>query len=470
MNGGRVPPPTDDGTSQDALQSLCLADPVWRDRYEGWTELGHGSSATVVRTHSTVAGEDIAVKVFTRTAPEEWARFQQEVRNAQSLASPCIVRTYSPFRRGALAWIELELVEGVDLRHALETRAADGTAFPLPEALAIARDLARALQAAHAAGVVHRDVKPANVLLPASGTPAAKLGDFGTSRLAGGARATRTGLLAGTPQFCAPEVVQGGAAGPAADVYSFSLCLYLLLSNGRFPFSVTDEAPPVQWLRAQTDEAPVPVTRFREGVPAWLAQLLERGLAKDPARRPSAAEALAVLEGGAPLPQEPRTGRVTGAAMAVLALAAAGLTWWMTRGETPAPPSPLPSPSVSTPVRAVPTPAAPPPSAAAPATAPPASPQPVAAPPRLGASLQGDVLALRSDGPERVDDLLIVLTTAEGVRHEARVKDGLAPGEELYLALEDFSPPVRAPLATGRAQVTLRDHRGERVTVPLRLP
>jgi hypothetical protein len=467
MNGGSVPPPTDDGTSQDALQSLCLADPVWTDRYEGWSELGHGSSATVVRTHSTVAGEDIAVKVFTRTAPEEWARFQQEVRNAQALASPCIVRTYSPFRRGALAWIELELVEGVDLRHALETRAADGTAFPLPEALAIARDLARALQTAHAAGVVHRDVKPANVLLPGSGTPAAKLGDFGTSRLAGGARATRTGLLAGTPQFCAPEVVQGGTAGPTADVYSFSLCLYLTLSNGRFPFSVADDAPPAQWLRAQTDETPLPVTRFREGVPAWLAQLLERGLAKDPARRPSAAEVLAALEGEAPVAAEPRTGRRTvAAAIAALGLSALGLAWWLTRGEALPPPSPFPS--VSAPMPAVSTPAAPPPSAAAPVTAPPASPRAAAAP-RLGASLQGDVLAIRSDGPERVDDLLIVLTTAEGVRHEARVKEGLAPGEELYLALEDFSPPVRAPLATGRAQVTLRDRLGERVTVPLRL-
>ena len=86
-----------------------------------------------MRTHSQLAGQDIAVKVFTHAAPEEWTRFQQEVRNAQALASPTIVRTYSPFRRGGLAWIELELVEGEDLRRALERRARGGPAV-LPRA------------------------------------------------------------------------------------------------------------------------------------------------------------------------------------------------------------------------------------------------------------------------------------------------------------------------------------------------
>ena len=88
-----------------ALHDLCRADPVWADRYEGWTELGRGGSATVVRTHSKVAGQDIALKVFLRTAAEDWPRFQAEVQNAQALVSPCIVRTYSPFRRGSVAWI-----------------------------------------------------------------------------------------------------------------------------------------------------------------------------------------------------------------------------------------------------------------------------------------------------------------------------------------------------------------------------
>src|SRR5207247_10643719 len=76
-----------------ALHDLCRADPVWADRYEGWTELGRGGSATVVRTHSKVAGQDIALKVFLRTAAEDWQRFQAEVQNAQALVSPCLVRT-----------------------------------------------------------------------------------------------------------------------------------------------------------------------------------------------------------------------------------------------------------------------------------------------------------------------------------------------------------------------------------------
>ena len=100
----------------DALHQLCRADPVWAERYEGWTELGRGGSASVVRTFSRATGEDIALKVFHHLAPEDEQRFRQEVRSAQRLTSPHIVRTYGAFPRGRLAWIEMELVEGPVLR------------------------------------------------------------------------------------------------------------------------------------------------------------------------------------------------------------------------------------------------------------------------------------------------------------------------------------------------------------------
>ena len=97
-------------TAVDALHHLCLADPVWAERYQGWTELGRGGSASVVRTHSRATGEDIALKVFHHLLPEDEQRFRQEVRSAQRLTSPHIVRTYGAFPRGRLAWIEMELV------------------------------------------------------------------------------------------------------------------------------------------------------------------------------------------------------------------------------------------------------------------------------------------------------------------------------------------------------------------------
>ncbi|HEX6737325.1 MAG TPA: serine/threonine-protein kinase, partial [Vicinamibacteria bacterium] len=210
------PPP------REALHNLCLADSLWTERYEGWAELGRGGSAHVVRTFSRATGEDVALKIFHHLTAEDARRFQQEVRSAQRLTSPYIVRTYSAFPRGSLAWIEMELVEGPDLRGELEQRAAEGRPYDLDQGLELARALAAALVAAHEAGIVHRDVKPANVLLPASGRPLAKLGDFGISRILGATRVTATGLLTGTPQFAAPEVAAGEAARPVSDVYSLA--------------------------------------------------------------------------------------------------------------------------------------------------------------------------------------------------------------------------------------------------------
>src|SRR5262249_10808298 len=220
---GRAAPASVTHVSRDALHNLCLADPVWCERYEGWTELGHGGSASVVRTHGKALEEDLALKIFPRLTADEWKRFQDEVRHALRLTSPYIVRTYSAFPRGSFAWIELELVDGPNLRQELERRAAEGRAFSLEEALDIGIAIAHALVAAHEAGIVHRDVKPANILLPRDGLPVAKLGDFGISQLAGAARVTKTGLLVGTPQFASPEIIAGQRGGSASDVYSFTL-------------------------------------------------------------------------------------------------------------------------------------------------------------------------------------------------------------------------------------------------------
>ena len=456
------------GVSGDALHDLCRADPVWADRYEGWTELGSGGSATVVRTHSKVAGQDIALKVFLRTAAEDWQRFQAEVQNAQALVSPFIVRTYSPFRRGSVAWIEMELVEGPDLRRQLALR---GRPFVLAEALSVGAAVAHALAAAHETGVLHRDVKPANVLLPSSRRPVAKLGDFGTSRLTGAARITHTGLLAGTPQFVAPEVVAGGSAGPASDVYGLMLCVYLMLSGSRFPFEMAEDSSAAQWLKAHTDAPVVPITVFNPSVPPPVAALLLRGLAKDPAQRPSAAEVAAAFEGraleGAVVPRHSWGRGVwlgAGAAVVLLAGSAILLREGTPQAEVPAPASTPRSETAVSPVQTDGETPAPPPAR-------PQRPSPATTPaaPALRASFRGELLTLANSGPQPLLDLRIVLVDPAGVRHRAAAPDGIAPGEELHLALDDFTPPVDLAAAPIRLEVSARDPRGRRYTFPLEL-
>lgn len=455
------------GLSGDALYDLCRADPVWADRYEGWTELGSGGSATVVRTHSKVAGQDIALKVFLRTAAEEWQRFQAEVQNAQALVSPYIVRTYSPFRRGGIGWIEMELVDGPDLKRELSLRDRP---FAVPEALSVGAAVAHALATAHEAGVLHRDVKPANVLLPLSRRPVAKLGDFGTSRLTGAARITHTGLLAGTPQFVAPEVVAGASAGPASDVYGLMLCVYLMLSGNRFPFEMAEDSPVAQWLKAHTDAPVLPIAVFNPSVPPSFGALLLRGLTKDPAQRPSAAEVAAAFEGtfeGAVLPRRSRGRGVwlgTGATVVLLAGSAIFLRESTPRGGVPIPaPTLRPEPAVSAVMTDPETPAPP---AARPHRAEPAT---TPAAPALRASLRGELLTLANSGPQPLLDLRIILVDSAGVRHNAAAPDGIGPGEELHLALDDFTPPVDPAAVLTRLEVSARDPRGERYAFPLEL-
>jgi hypothetical protein len=454
--------------SGDALHDLCRADPVWADRYEGWTELGSGGSATVVRTHSKVAGQDIALKVFLRSAAEDWQRFQAEVQNAQALVSPCIVRTYSPFRRGGIGWIEMELVDGPDLKRELSHRERP---FAVAQALEVGTAVAHALAAAHEAGVLHRDVKPANILLPLSRRPVAKLGDFGTSRLTGTARITHTGLLAGTPQFVAPEVVAGGSAGPASDVYGLMLCVYLMLSGNRFPFEVADDGPVAQWLKAHTDAPVLPITVFNPSVPPAVGALLLSGLAKDPTHRPSAAEVAAAFEGrafeGAVVPRRSKGKRGwlgAGAAVVFLAGSAIILRESTPRGGVPTLAStPRPEPAVSPVPVDQETPAPPP--ASLHRAEPPTTP----AAPALRASFRGEMLTLANSGPQPLLDLRIVLVDSAGVRHNAAAPDGIAPGEELHLALDDFTPPVGPAAMPTHLEVNARDPRGGRYTFPLGL-
>ena len=465
--------------ARDALHTLCLAEPIWAERYDGWIELGRGGSAAVVRTFNRDAGGEVALKVFYGLAAEDRVRFEREVRGAQCLASPLIVRTFSPFVRGSLAWIEMELVDGVDLRQELARRAAATRPFALAESCSVAACVAEALVAAHAAGVVHRDVKPANVLLPRSGSPAAKLSDFGISRILGATRVTATGLLAGTPQFAAPEVVTGPEVGPAADVYSLALCLYLMFSGNRFPYDLPEGATVAQWLRAHSDAQPRPLRAVDAAVPPEVAELVMAGLAKEPARRPTAADFVANLAPWAtarPLGAGLRVHRgnwrrgrmrhALGYAVALVVGLAGGVwlndrhaTSWVDAART------QPEPFVTTTPPGAPT--LQPPGATPARTSLSATPAVVAgttpAPSRatsgvqLRVAFQEGLLRIANTGTTEADGLLITLRSADGVRHLARLPEPLTPGDEVFLAADTFTPPLTTDSSPVRAEIAVGD-------------
>ena len=277
------------GAGADALQLLCSADSVWSERYEGWQELGSGGYGTVVKTTLRGFGRAVAVKVFQRLGAEDRRRLLTEVQTLAAVTHPSIVRAFSPFDRGALVWLEMELVEGSSLGREVKRRVAAKEPWPLAEALEIARCVAEGMAAVHALGVVHRDIKPDNILLPASREPAAKIADFGIARVMEALSHTRSGVLPGSPRYMAPEVLDGNTALPASDIYSMAVTLYQVFSGGAYPLALTEAATIGEVLRAHRKKAPVPLRSLGYGIPEEVADLVHRGLDKNPRNRPTAA-------------------------------------------------------------------------------------------------------------------------------------------------------------------------------------
>ncbi len=274
-------------SGDDALRELCFSDAVFRQRYEGWRVLGRGPWATVVRTRSRDLGQDIALKVFVNLDPELLERVRQEVRAVQALATPYLVHTYGLFDRGAIAWFEMEMVEGPNLQQELDRRADVGEYLPLVRAYEVALSVSRCIWHAHRHGVLHRDIKPANVLLPFSGRPAAKVSDFGIARLADVTRTTPPGTVTGTPRFASPEALAGQAVGTPHDVYGLGATLYTRLSGGRSPYEVTGRESLATLRRLQETSRPAPVRAFGREVDPAIDNVLMQALATDPAKRPS---------------------------------------------------------------------------------------------------------------------------------------------------------------------------------------
>jgi serine/threonine-protein kinase len=252
-------------------------------RYRLIERLGAGGMSVVWRAYDEVLGRPVAVKLLgPRFAadPVSRERIRSEARTAARLNHPYITDVYdygeSTSARGPVPFVVMELVDGVPLDDRLR-----GQPLPWRFAVEVCAQVAAALAAVHARGLVHRDVKPANIMLTGSG---AKVVDFGISAVAG-ARTDRSDQVLGTPAYLAPERLDGGPAHAASDVYSLGLVLYKALT-GDLPW---DADTTTQMLVAHCYKEPAPLPPI-PGLPDSVADLCRRSLAKKPSARPSAAD------------------------------------------------------------------------------------------------------------------------------------------------------------------------------------
>lgn len=245
--------------------------------------LGQGSAGSVYLAEAP-GDRAVALKVLPlQGAAEQHQRFEAEVRAARALAHPGIVAVLDAGVEHDLAWIAMEVAPGVPL----ERYTRPPRLLPEPLALWVAEQVARALAHAHAVGVIHRDVKPANVLvdLPARSV---KVTDFGLARLADAA-ATRTGVLLGSPAYLAPEQLAGGPATAAGDVYALGATLFQLLA-GRLPYEGRSMG---ELLREAAAGALPDLGALRPDLPPALVALVGAAIARRPLDRPPGAAALA---------------------------------------------------------------------------------------------------------------------------------------------------------------------------------
>jgi serine/threonine protein kinase len=261
---------------------------VLAGRYRLLTLLGHGGAGEVWQAEDQALARPVAVKLLRRLdgdLMDATERFRTEAQAAARLLHPNVVATYDVGTADGQVFLVMELVNGPDLAKLLRSGG-----LPSAELVAdIAVQGARALDAAHAAGIVHRDVKPGNLLLAPDGT--LKMTDFGIAQAVGLDGATGPVLL-GTAAYVSPEQVRGERATPASDWYSLGCVLYELLA-GEPPF-VGENFEAV--LRQHLEAVPVPIVVRRPEVSAGLGELVTRLLAKAPGARPgSAAEVIRYL-------------------------------------------------------------------------------------------------------------------------------------------------------------------------------
>jgi len=307
-------------------------------RYEILELLGEGGMGAVYKARDTAVDRLIALKLIRPDLagnPAILQRFKQELVLARQVTHRNVIRIYDLGEADGLKFITMEYIEGQDLRSLLRTQGK----FPVSEAVAIAEQILSGLQAAHAEGVIHRDLKPGNIMREPQGRIVVM--DFGLARTVGGDGLTQTGMMVGTMEYMSPEQAQAQPVDVRSDLYTVGLIVYELLS-GNVPYKAESA---LASLLKRSHERAVPVSDVESSVPRPLSAIVGKCLERDPAERYQVAQQilddLAAFQGrgtsgSAVMAATSRPWRSLwiGAAAVVVLVLAGALGWFFTRGRS----------------------------------------------------------------------------------------------------------------------------------------
>lgn len=251
---------------------------ILNSRYELVQLIGSGGMADVYQAKDNLLGRTVAVKILhAQYAKDEVfiARFRQEAQAAANLNQPNIVNVYDWGIEDSTYYLVMEYVQGRDLKDII---VQGGQLLP-ERAVEIGMSICLALEAAHAQGIVHRDIKPQNIIVTYDNQ--IKVMDFGIARTTGGSAMTQTGTIMGTAQYISPEQAQGRAADPRSDLYSLGVVLYEMLT-GKVPF---DGENPVSIAYKHVREDPLPPSMINPDISPGLEAVVMKALAKNPENR-----------------------------------------------------------------------------------------------------------------------------------------------------------------------------------------
>ncbi|MCA9173599.1 MAG: protein kinase [Planctomycetales bacterium] len=304
--------------------------------YEVSAVVGSGGMGVVLKAHDPSLDRVVAIKVLAphlATSAAARHRFSREAKAAAAVLHPNVIAVHGVsidevgIAGDALPYLVMPYLRGPSLQRRIDNEGA----LPLADILRIATQIAAGLAAAHQQGLVHRDIKPANVLL-ADGVERVTITDFGLARAVDDASLTRSGVIAGTPLYMAPEQARGDTTDARSDLFSLGSVIYTMCT-GRPPFRAETTFGLLQRI---IHDSPRPIRELNPEIPAWLEELVQRLHAKSPSDRIQSAEHLAKLleqclahvqTGNAPLPAElqPRRARWLWRAALPTALLLAGM-------------------------------------------------------------------------------------------------------------------------------------------------
>ncbi len=287
------------------------------DRYELGELVASGGMGEVYAGRDVKLDRAVALKFLRKDMAAQKdlrSRFEAEARAAGRLSHPNVVGVFDTDEHEGTPFIVMELLSG----KTLADEVANGPATQ-QRARQVCEQVLSALQASHQQGILHRDLKPGNVLLTSDGS--VKVGDFGVAKMAEGMHLTQAGMLLGTPAYLAPERIAGEPASEASDIYSVGVILYELLA-GRKPF---DADTPLGLIRAIQDDVVPPLREVRPDVDPAFASVVERAMARDPEVRYSSADQMqADLDGDRAAPRPADTVAVADSTNATRVMEAPG--------------------------------------------------------------------------------------------------------------------------------------------------